>query len=316
MSVDIARKQSLAQACAEVLPTADLDTLANKVRSVLAVAELNWTVTRRGWHRAGGIVAADGARIAESLPEWIASKAGEDVLDLYEGLLARAPRVTRLDGATHYFAAPTGSQPWDFIQIEIEELTEVADRLLFDPDLPPDDIQDIGDPLDPLKVAGEGIAPPFYRFHRYLDVARELDHFSRAPGAPEPLKRLMGEWAASSAGRQERFCDHWALRTLNYTDRFGAQRIEAFPISTFQGAPAAYRADAPLRGADLARFIHDFDREVGYPMAWYFFMLTSNKKLHTVAQAVHDDLMGAYDYLPAQDVKILNGWAHDPYVLY
>lgn len=316
MNVETARTGNLQRACDEILPTADLETVARKVKDALGVAELNWTVTRRGWHRVGGLVAADGARISESLPEWISAKGGEDALDVCVDFLDRVPRVTRLDGATHYFAAPTGTRPWEFIQIEIEELTEVADRLLFDPAAPPDDIQELAEPIAPLKIPSERLAPPFFRFHRYLDVADELDRFSRAPGAPEPLKRLMGEWAQSSAGRQERFCDHWALRTVNYIDRFGAQRIEAFPISTFRGTLEQWRDIPSVRGADLARFIHEFDRRVGYPMAWYFFMLTSNKALYRLAQSVHDDLMGAYDYLPAQDVKILKSWARAPYVLY
>jgi hypothetical protein len=67
------------------------------------------------------------------------------------------------------------------------------------------------------------------------------------------------------------------------------------------------------RGAGLANLIHGFDRVVGYPFAWYFHMLTHKPVPHQLAEAVHADLMGAYEYLLARDLKVLRDWHARPY---
>ena len=66
-------------------------------------------------------------------------------------------------------------------------------------------------------------------------------------------------------------------------------------------------------GSELANRIHGYDRSVGYPFAWYFNMLGNKAENYTVADAVLKDLMGAYDYLPARDLKVLRQWEERPY---
>ena len=67
------------------------------------------------------------------------------------------------------------------------------------------------------------------------------------------------------------------------------------------------------RGATLANLIHGFDRHRGYRFAWYFHMLTQRRVSYLLAEAVHADLMGAFDYLPARDIAVLRDWLNAPY---
>jgi len=42
-------------------------------------------------------------------------------------------------------------------------------------------------------------------------------------------------------------------------------------------------------------------------------MLSSHSENYTLAEAVLRDQMGAYDYLPAKDLKVLRQWEERPY---
>ena len=68
-----------------------------------------------------------------------------------------------------------------------------------------------------------------------------------------------------------------------------------------------------IRGAKLANAIHGYDRRLGYPFAWYFMMLGQKAENYALADAVLADQMGAYDYLPARDLKVLRQWEQSPY---
>ncbi|MEW7996397.1 MAG: hypothetical protein AB2825_18395, partial [Candidatus Thiodiazotropha endolucinida] len=68
-----------------------------------------------------------------------------------------------------------------------------------------------------------------------------------------------------------------------------------------------------LSGAELANAVHGYDRVLGYPFAWYFMMLGSTASNYTLADAVLQDQMGAYDYLPKRDLKVLREWEAKPY---
>ena len=65
----------------------------------------------------------------------------------------------------------------------------------------------------------------------------------------------------------------------------------------------------------LANLIHGFDRHMGYHFAWYFHMLTLRRVSYKLAEAVHADQMGAFDYLPARDLTLLREWYDAPYSL-
>ena len=84
--------------------------------------------TQEGWYRPGGVVRSNGSRVTNDLAAW-----AEFELDRCRGDMGRffdchaqdELLVTRLVGKTHYFVAPYGSGPVEFLQLEVEELQEV-----------------------------------------------------------------------------------------------------------------------------------------------------------------------------------------------
>jgi len=42
-------------------------------------------------------------------------------------------------------------------------------------------------------------------------------------------------------------------------------------------------------------------------------MLSHREVPHQLAESIHKDQMGAYDYLPARDLKVLRDWSAQPY---
>jgi hypothetical protein len=70
-----------------------------------------------------------------------------------------------------------------------------------------------------------------------------------------------------------------------------------------------------LRGAELANAIHGYDRQLGYLFAWFFIMLSRKAANYSLAEAVLGDQVGAYDYLPARDLKVLRQWEERPYAV-
>ena len=114
-----------------------------------------------------------GERIADELEAWAETGLADcdgDMDAFIErhggaGLLA-----TRHSGRTHYFVAPYGPGPADFLQLEIEELHEVLDRRLLSGDDPPADLQELIDPLHPATLEAHPVAPPHYRFRRLTDM--------------------------------------------------------------------------------------------------------------------------------------------------
>ncbi len=285
---------------------------------------LRYGMARAGWHRLGGVVDQDLRPVARHLREWAEAQGGEDVDFLLKRCAeleaARGGFVTRLEGCTHYITALTGERARDFIQIEIEQVQEVVERRLWDPERLPDDLEDFIDPADFTRLAPRPVGPPRLLFRRLLRVSE----FVASEDAGGNLKRFLADWDRSSAGEGTRFADHWILSVQEYRDTQGDGRLTAKPVPL----PGADRAELPdeimgpaatetggriPRGAALANLIHGFDRQLGYHFAWFFHMLSRRRVSYRLAEAVHADLMGAFDYLPARDIAVLRDWHDAPY---
>jgi hypothetical protein len=299
----------VAQACQSIDVSTGIETLIDAIQALIPGYRLQHAMTRTGWHRLGGVVGLDGNRIAHNITEWAEAQSGGDIDELMFKLSDLRAFATRLNGQTHYFVAQTGLSARDYIQIEIEQLQEVLDRCITDPDWFPDSIAEFVDPIDFPRLEPEPIGVPRLVFRRLVQVPA----FMASEDAGPRLERFFDDWDRSSAAESEGFCHHWVLSLREYHDRDGAGHLSAKPVPILATqAPALADSDV-ARGAQLANQIHGFDREVGYPFAWYFHMLTDRKVSHTLAEAVHSDLMGAYDYLPARDLKVLRDWYRDPY---
>ena len=304
---------AIASACIEATPEDEHASLLQRLHEILPDLGFQLVLTRSGWYRIGGVVDANGCRIANNLSDWVEAEVevAGDVAGLHYKYARESLYATRLNGKTHYLVAQTGARPQDFIQLEVEEVQEVLARPLFEEDSLPELIEEIVDPLDFTRVEAEPVADPQYLFRRVLPIADYLDELidkmDKIDNKP-PVLRIISDWERSSAGESAIFSEHWVLSFREYTDGYGEPRFYAKPITTYCGEIPVIDENNVPRGSKLANFIHDFDRQVGYPMAWFFFMLTHKEVSHQIAESIHKDLMGAYAYLPARDIKVLQDW--------
>jgi len=183
------------------------------------------------------------------------------------------------------------------------------------PDWYPDSLEELLDPVDFPRLSPTPVGAPFYRFRRVTPIASLLDATAEEPGSFSALRRFLEDWEQSSAAEGEHFCRHWVLALREYMDRDGEVRQTATPVSTFSGTLPELPPGERLGGAELARAIHAYDRIVGYPFAWFFHMLSRQAENYQLARAVLRDLMGAYDYLPARDLKVLRQWEARSYAV-
>lgn len=293
------------------------ELLLQKMIQVIPELSFVHVLTRGGWHRTGGVLNSNGKHITDNLREWIEKESAGDVGNLIDQYLDSEYVVTSYIGKTHYFVAKTGEAAHDFVQLEIEELQEVQDHTLFNNEALPDDIEDIIDPLDVEKLQPQPVSAPRYIFRRMTSIAdfmRTMSERMLERGKKSnSLQRFMHDWDRSSSKETLAFCYHWILLLQEYTDAWGEPIMQAKPISTLNKELPLVKLNGVHRGSRLATLIHGFDHDVGYPMAWYFYMLSHTEVPHQLAEAIHNDLMGAYDYLPARDLKVLNEWYMKPY---
>ncbi|MCG6863137.1 MAG: hypothetical protein LJE70_17965 [Chromatiaceae bacterium] len=294
----------IAEACAGEPTSLSADGILAALQAQAPELRLQYAMARTGWHRLGGVVDGHYRPVARHIGEWAEEQSGGDMERLMDKCAEIGGFVTRLEGCTHYVTAATGGRAQDYLQIEVEQLQEVIERPLWDPDWMPDDLEDFIDPMGYPHLGPEPVAPPRLLFRRLLRVADFID----SEDASKNIKRFLDDWDRSSAGESARFCDHWILSIREYQDTYGDSRLSAKPISLANGEVPELPDEAVARGATLANLIHGFDRETGYHFAWYFHMLTRRRVSHRLAEAVHADLMGAFDYLPARDIAVLRDW--------
>jgi hypothetical protein len=291
------------------------DALLQNLNQVSPDLQFSCALSRGGWYRIGGVVNAEGKRIADNLTTWAEQESDGDINALLDTYADTDFYATRLNGQTHYLVASSGPGAADFIQLEVEELQEELDRMIVDPDWQPDTVEEFVDPIDYPRLDPKPIGSPRYLFRCITPVAAYLDKLADGSESPLPIQRFFQDWENSSAGEAALLCHKWVLNLREYTDGYGEPVKQVHPISTYTETLAELDPDASVHGATLANLIHDFDRSVGYPMAWYFYLLTRKKVSPRAAEAIHNDLIGAYDYLPPRDLKILNAWIANPYTV-
>lgn len=270
---------------------------------------------RGGWYRLGRVVAADGSGLADKLEEWAEQALeahGGDVAALAEACAGQTLYATRLVGQTHYLVAPAGEGSDDFLQLEIELLQEMRSHcLLAGADLPAG-IDELVDPRGHTEAL-QPIGLPSYAFRRIQHIGAFLAHMLAQKPEPAPIHRMLADWEASSAGHTSAFCNHWVIATREHLDRYQQPVFHAQPIPTCNGTPAEFALPAGSNGLKLHEALVRFDKAMGYPMAWYFHLLSSKAVPHWVAQAVVEDALGGFAYLPQRDVDVVRNWLHRPY---
>ncbi len=270
-------------------------------------------LTRGGWHRDAGVVTAKGERISENIRQWVEQECAGDIEYLAHKYGDAGYIVTRLHGKTHYLVAGTGSAPEDFIQLEVEELQEVTAYPLINEKALPEDIDDLIDPAGVKKLDPISVGEPHYVFRRMTHIADYLCKMSVLKSRDMQVQRFIEDWKRSSAAECGAFSEHWVLALCEYTDAYGEQIMLAEPVSTCTSEIPRLEMSNAVHGSRLANKIHSFDRDIGYPMAWYFYMLAHSNVPHQLAEAIHHDQVSAYDYLPVKDLKVLIDWYNKPY---
>jgi hypothetical protein len=292
-------------------------TLLQAEKKLVPNCDFRFALTRGGWYRPGGVVSPDGTRFADDLEAWAEAELEScrgDMGELLERYADGGLLATRQAGHTHYFVAPFGPEPEDFLQLEVEELQEVLDRKLIDGDHPPSDLQELTEPLAPATLAAQPVGRPRYVFRRLIDMRQTLARQPAPVGGQSPLARFMSEWSASSAARDP-FCEHWIVAVREHRDRYRNAILAASPVSLHARSLKPFHWNPELAGVEMGKQLQDFDRSAGYPAAWYFHMVAGALTPRAIAFSVMRDLVEGFRYLPDPDAALLANWVNFPYAV-
>lgn len=285
-------------------------TLLEIANRSFAGKTFRYALQRGGWYRVGGVITADGTRLSDNLENWaraalVACDGDFAALSSrYEDL-----RVTRHTGRTHYFVAAYGTAPADFLQLEVEELQEVQDRQLIDPDHPPEDLAELTEPVAPVVLDAQPVAAPRYRFRRLIDMRQVMARVSVAEGGGVP--RLLFEWAHSNP--RGHFSEHWIVALREYQDRYRNQAVSAQLVSRHARELKSFQWNTSLTGVALSDQLRSFGRAAGYPSAWYFHLVAGTLTPSAIAYNLVRDLDAGFSYLTEAEVGLLCGWISAPY---
>lgn len=308
--------QALAEACVQVPVAQGPAGLARELAHIAPRYAFREVLARGGWYRLGGVVDAQGQHVADDLERWAEAELAAHDDDLAAVAADHADshlRATRLTGKTHYWVARTGNGAADFIQLEIEELQEVVCHALFDAHSVPATIEDLVDPRDACPGNQAALGVPFYTLRRLTDIADFLAGMRAQKPDPQSIHRFILAWESSTASHATEFSNHWVVAVREHLDRYRQPIRSATPVAAFNGALPRFEGSPGVRGLGLAEALQRFDRQVGYPLAWFFHMLTTKSVPYAVATAVVEDFQGGFNYLPDRDVQIVRDWLHRPY---
>ena len=309
--------KSLAPAVVETCTKVPVSNGPSALVKALSLALPDWkfrhAMSRGGWYRLGGILDEKGQRVTDSLESWVEKAIDQrdsDLNCLIDDFADQTLYATRLVGQTHYLVASAGEDTDNFLQLEIEDLQEMRVHQLFANE--PSTLEELVDP----RGGAEQLAPiglPFYTFRRIQHIGAFLKRMLAQKPEPAPIHRMLEDWRKSSASNISAYFNHWVIATREHLDRYQQPVFRAQPISTLTGAAPEFSCSVDTTGLKLNEALSHFDREVGYPMAWYFHMLTSKAIPHWVAQSVVEDALAGFAYLPQRDVEVVRDWLHRPY---
>lgn len=308
--------QRFIQSLAATPPRPHHSALLEAANSLVPSCPFRHALTQGGWYRPGGVIKPDGTRLADDLESWAESEMDDCDGDMGlflerhgdDGLIA-----TRQAGRTHYFVAAIGMEPAEFLQLEVEEVQEVMDRQLINPDSPPTDLPELTEPMEPAMLPAHAVGRPRYLFRRLADVRQVLARQAAPPGELPPLGRFMSEWTESSAGAHGHFSDHWIVAIREHLDRYRNTVLDASPVARHGRKLKSFQWHLESRGTDLGDQLHAFDRSAGHAGAWYFHLVAGGVTPHEVAYGIAEDLQADFHYLPDGDQKILERWLVSPY---
>lgn len=308
--------QSISQCCKNTLPAQGDEVLLKKIQALDPEHTVRLARTGDEWYRLGGVVDMNGKRIANDLIEWTERtyiECGKNLQTLIDHARDQQLIATRQTGNTLYFVMQTGKKAEDFIQIDIDKTHEMADRLLVNDHQPPEDLEEFIDPLEPDCIEAFGIGTARYTYRRKTDVAVFMDEINKHHLEEHSVQRFMDDWNRSTAGQNAVLCEDWIIRPYRHVGRFNEQIINIELINTQNKNIPRLDDIAGKKGVALQSLLTRFDRQVGYPFAWFFYMLKGKLVTPQVATAVFRDLSGDFSYLPERDIAVLKDWISTPY---
>ena len=309
--------QAIAELCVRLPVAIGAAGLCKELSAVVPGVGFREVLARGGWYRLGGVVDAAGAHVADDIEKWAESELaahGDDLAALADDYADSELRATRLNGRTHYLVAATGSGAADFLQVEIEELQETVCPFLFGSDVTPGSLDELLDPpRDDCRKSNAPLGSPFFALRRVTDVADFLARMRTQKPEPQPVHRFVEAWEASGAGHVTQLSNHWVMAVREHLDRYRQPILNATPVAAVNGMPPRFEGAFGAQGLALNEALQRFDRQAGYPMAWFFHMLTTKTVPHALANAVIDDVQAGFGYLPERDVKVVKDWLHRPY---
>jgi len=309
--------QLLSKLCKETIAGAGDGTLVERIQK--AYPDYPVRLARRGhdWYRLGGVVRPDGSRIATDLNEWAERtfiECGHDFNVLLDHCEEGLFLATRHKGVSLYLVAQTGPRAEDFVQIEVDRTQEVADRYLIDSAQPPDDLEELIDPLEAVKVEPFAVGASRYTYRRKTEIAVFMGELAKHRADRHPAQRFMDDWNGSSAGQKMVFCQDWSVRLNQHKGKHGEQVMNVEVVSNRSRDLPRLESPEAKKGKALQALISRFDSQAGYPFAWFFFMVKGLVSPH-VGVSVNRDLTGDYAYLPDKDAAVLRRWIANPYLL-
>ena len=312
----------VAQVCQQTPVSEGTTAVAKELARLMPQLSFRDVLTRGGWYRLGGVLDVRGNKFADDLAEWAEAELAarnDDLHALIDDYAQSGFKATRINGKTHYLVASTGSLATEFVQIEIEELQEGISHALFTEDEVPASLEELIDPprnnVKPAasKVMNSPLGAPVYALRRITDMAEFIGRMRAQRPEPQIVHRFFDAWQASSASLTTQFSNHWAVAVREYLDRYRQPILQATPVAAFNGLPPKFERVVAPQGLALYEALQHFDRQVGYPMAWFFHMLTTKVVPYPVANAVIDDVQAGFSYLPERDVTVVKDWLHRPY---
>ena len=300
--------------------------LAREIAKHLPDWSFREILCRGGWYRLGGVVGESGSRIADNLEQWAADaldERGGDLTVLLEDYAGSALRATHITGRTHYLvAASRNGGSTDYLQLEVEDLQETYAQTLFSRDPAPGTLDELVDArCSPCEDCadhrcGTPIGTATYQFRRLVHIGDLLARMRTQSLEAQPIHRFVADWEASSAGPASAFCNHWAIALREHLDRYQQTITRATPVAAYDGALPRFAAREGTNGLSLHSALTTFDRALGFPMAWYFSLITGKgaKAIpHWVPSAVASDSAAGFSYLPERDLAVIKQWLHKPY---
>jgi len=304
---------AIVETCAKVPVSSGPGALVKALGTALPDWKFRHAMSRGGWYRLGGVLGSNGQRVSDNLESWVEHALDErdgDFAQLTDDFIDQKLYATRLVGQTHYLVASADDSTDGFLQLEIEDLQEMRVHQLFAND--PSTLEELVDP----RGGAEQPVPvglPFYKCCRGQHIGAFLKRMLAQKPEPAAIHRMIDDWSKSSASNTSAYFNHWVIATREHLDRYHQPVFRAQPIATLAGEAPEFDASAGTSGLKLNEALSHFDRETGYPMAWYFHMLTTKAVPHWVAQTVVEDSLAGFAYLPQRDVDVVRSWLHRPY---